>query len=71
MLIIDKSGKEHMMCKLNKPIYGLKQASKELYLTFDSVATLFGFVENKLDQKHLHKNQWELDFAVNFLCESH
>ncbi|KAM1462770.1 hypothetical protein EV1_046409 [Malus domestica] len=42
-------GKENMVCKLNKSIYGLKQASRQWYLKFDQVVTLNGFVENKLD----------------------
>lgn len=43
-------GKEHMVCKLRKSIYGLKQASRQWYLKFDEVVTSFGFVENKFDQ---------------------
>uniref|UniRef100_A0A2N9I4J9 Integrase catalytic domain-containing protein n=1 Tax=Fagus sylvatica TaxID=28930 RepID=A0A2N9I4J9_FAGSY len=43
-------GKEHMVCKLNKSIYGLKQASRQWYLKFDEIVTSLGFIENKIDQ---------------------
>uniref|UniRef100_A0A2N9IWZ4 Integrase catalytic domain-containing protein n=1 Tax=Fagus sylvatica TaxID=28930 RepID=A0A2N9IWZ4_FAGSY len=43
------SGKEHMVCKLKKSIYGLKQASRQWYLKFDNVVTSFGFKENPVD----------------------
>ena len=38
------------MCKLKKSIYGLKQASRQWYLKFHNVISLFGFVENVMDQ---------------------
>lgn len=41
--------KEFMVCKLNKSIYGLKQASSQWYLKFDKIITIFGFEENKMD----------------------
>ena len=37
---------DHLVCKLNKSIYGLKQASYQWYLKFHKVVTLFGFEEN-------------------------
>ena len=43
------SGKEHMVCKLKKFIYGLKKASRQWYLKFDNVVTSFGFKENPVD----------------------
>ncbi|PRQ31880.1 putative RNA-directed DNA polymerase [Rosa chinensis] len=45
-----EKGKEHMVCKLRKSIYGLKQASRQWYLKFDEIISDFGFVENKMDE---------------------
>ena len=42
--------KEHMVCKLQKSIYGLKQAPKQWYLKFDEVVPANGFKENIVDQ---------------------
>ena len=41
-----KKGKEHLVCRLKKSIYGLRQASRQWYLKFDQVVTSFGFKEN-------------------------
>ncbi|CAM8996866.1 unnamed protein product [Rhodiola kirilowii] len=41
---------EHLVCKLNKSIYGLKQASRQWYMKFHNVITSFGFEENVMDQ---------------------
>lgn len=45
-----EKGKEDMVCRLRKSIYGLKQVSRQWFLKFDEVITSFGFVENKMDQ---------------------
>ena len=45
-----ENGKEHLVCRLKKSIYGLKQASRQWYLKFDQVVTSFGFKENASDQ---------------------
>ena len=43
-------GKEDLVCKLNKSMYGLKQASKQWYLKFDKIITQNGFKENTIDR---------------------
>ena len=39
----EEVGKEYIVCKLQKSVYGLKQASMLWYLEFDEVATINGF----------------------------
>ena len=41
---------EHLVCKLKKSIYCLKQASRQWYYKFHGVITSFSFVENPMDQ---------------------
>lgn len=41
-------GKESLVCKLNKSIYGLKQSFKKCNKKFDQVMTTVGFHENKM-----------------------
>lgn len=43
-------GNEHLVSKLRKPIYGLKQASRQWYLNFDEVVASLCFKLNKVDQ---------------------
>ena len=45
---------KHLVCKLKKSIYGLKQASCQWYQKFDQVITSFGFKENTVDQCIYH-----------------
>lgn len=45
-----QQGKDHLVCKLNRSLYGLKQAARQWFLKFDQVITSFGFIENKVDQ---------------------
>ncbi|OMO59932.1 reverse transcriptase [Corchorus capsularis] len=44
------TGKEKLVCKLKKSIYGLKQASRQLYLKFNDTIKSYGFVENTVDR---------------------
>ena len=39
-----------MVCKLNKSIYGLKQAFRQWYLKFNDTITSFRFKENTVDR---------------------
>ena len=48
-------GNDHLVCKLKKSIYGLKQASRQWYLKFHNVISSFGFTENIMDQCIYHK----------------
>ena len=45
-----EEGKEHMVCKLMKSIYKLKQASRQWYLKFNDIIVSFGFKENIVDR---------------------
>ena len=45
---------EHMVCKLKKSIYGLKQASRSWNIKFDQAIKLFGFEKN-LDEPCVYK----------------
>ena len=44
------TGKENLVCKLKKSIYGLKQASRQWYLKFNDTIMSYGFVENAVDR---------------------
>ncbi|CAL8138183.1 unnamed protein product [Prunus armeniaca] len=46
----EKEGKKHMVCKLGKTIYGLKQASRRWYFKFHQTVSTYGFEENIADQ---------------------
>ena len=45
---------EHMICKLKRSIYGLKQASRSWNIRFDQTIKSFGFEQN-LDEPCVYK----------------
>ena len=47
-------GQEHMVCKLHRSIYGLKQASRSWNIKFDQVIKLYGF-EKSPDEPCVYK----------------
>ncbi|RVX15039.1 Retrovirus-related Pol polyprotein from transposon TNT 1-94 [Vitis vinifera] len=64
------NGKENMVCRLKRSIYGLKQASRQWYLKFDKIVTSFGFIENKFDQcVYMKVNGSKYIFMVLYIDE--
>lgn len=44
-----EKGKEHLVCKLKKSLYGLKQSPRMRYQKYDSYVLSLGFMRSKLD----------------------
>ena len=57
-----EKGKEHMLCKFKRSIYGLKQASRAWNTCFDNAVKSFGF-EQCLDESCVYK-KWNGDKVV-------
>ena len=55
---------EHIVCKLKRSIYGLKQASRSWNIKFEQAIKLFGFEQN-LDESCVYKRY--RDKVVMFL----
>ena len=49
-------GQEHMACKLQRSIYGLKQASRTWNISFDQAITLYGFEKSPDETLCLQKD---------------
>ncbi|CAA0815779.1 cysteine-rich RLK (RECEPTOR-like protein kinase) 8 [Striga hermonthica] len=45
----EKTGKEHMVCRLKKSLYGLKQAPRQWYKKFDSFMESHGYTKTDAD----------------------
>ena len=63
-----EEGKEHMVCKLKKSIYDLKQASRQWYLKFNDTIASFRFKENTVDQCIYLKVSGIKFFFFNSIC---
>ena len=62
------NGNDHIVCKLKKSIYGLKQASHQWYLKFHDVIFSFSFMENVIDQCIYHKvNKSKIIFLALYM----
>ena len=48
-----KVGKEDLVCKFNKSIYGIKQTSRQWYLKFDRIITQNGFKRMQLTDAYI------------------
>ncbi|KAH9734858.1 Integrase catalytic domain-containing protein [Citrus sinensis] len=57
---------EHMVCKLQRSIYGLKQASRSWNIRFDQAIKSFGFIQN-IDEPCVYKKIQEKSIAFLIL----
>jgi len=63
-----EEGNEHMVCKLKRSIYGLKQASRQWYLKFNDTIVSFGFKENTVDRCiYLKVNRSKFIFLILYI----
>jgi hypothetical protein len=56
------------VCKLQRSIYVLKQASQSLNLHFDQVIKSFGFCSKLLQSLYLQESEWELGEIFSTIC---
>ena len=54
-----EQGGSHLICKLNKAIYGLEQASRAWFFTVHSVLITLGFSQSKADTSLFFRHQGE------------
>jgi len=61
------AGKAHLVCKLKKSLYGLKQASRQWYKKFESIMTGLGYHKAQPDHCVLMKRYAADDFIILLL----
>ena len=59
-----KKGQEQKICKFQKSIYGLKQASRSWNIRFDTAIKSYGFEQN-VNERYVYKKV--INFIVAFL----
>ncbi|KAH9679182.1 Integrase catalytic domain-containing protein [Citrus sinensis] len=61
-----QKGQDRMVCKLQRSIYGLKQASRSWNIIFDQAIKSFGFIQN-IDEPSVYKKIQEKSIAFLIL----
>lgn len=60
-------GKEKMVCKLQKSLYGLKQSSRQWYLNFNGFMKSVGYLRSEYDHYVYFKKLWNGSFIYLLL----
>ena len=64
---VDPKG-ANKVCKLQRSIYGLVQASRSWNKCFDSVIKAYGFIQTVWRSLYLQESEWELCSIFNLIC---
>ena len=64
---VDPKG-ANKVCKLQRSIYGLVQASRSWNHRFDEVIKAFGFIQVFGESCILQESEWELYSVSNIIC---
>ena len=64
---VDPKG-ANKVCKLQRSIYGLVQASRSWNKRFDSVIKAYGFIQSFWRSLYLQESEWELCSISDIIC---